>query len=121
MPRASLRLAASNPAQISEGETMTDQADHSARKMIQVESLERCFPDPDGRDQTQIFGEVNFTVHQGESVCLIGHSGCGKTTLLNILAGLDQPTSGVLQAESKEVTGPSLDRAVIFQGHALMP
>ncbi|MEO0426947.1 MAG: ABC transporter ATP-binding protein [Pseudomonadota bacterium] len=100
---------------------MTDQADHSARKMIQVESLERCFPDPDGRDQTQIFGEVNFTVHQGEFVCLIGHSGCGKTTLLNILAGLDQPTSGHVFADGREVTGPSLDRAVIFQGHALMP
>ncbi|MEO0960417.1 MAG: ABC transporter ATP-binding protein [Pseudomonadota bacterium] len=89
--------------------------------MIQVESLERCFPNPDGKDQTQIFGEVNFTVHQGEFVCLIGHSGCGKTTLLNILAGLDQPTSGHVFADGREVTGPSLDRAVIFQGHALMP
>ncbi|MEL6243659.1 MAG: ATP-binding cassette domain-containing protein, partial [Pseudomonadota bacterium] len=100
---------------------MSDPAQQSAREMIQVESLERCFPNPDGKDQTQIFGEVNFTVHQGEFVCLIGHSGAGKTTLLNILAGLDNPTSGHVFADGREVTAPSLDRAVIFQGHALMP
>lgn len=100
---------------------MSDMAQQPARKMIQVEGLERCFPNPDGKGQTQIFGEVNFTVHQGEFVCLIGHSGCGKTTLLNILAGLDQPTSGHVFADGREVAGPSLDRAVIFQGHALMP
>lgn len=91
------------------------------KKMIQVEGLERRFPTPDGKAQTQVFGEVNFTVAEGEFVCLIGHSGCGKTTLLNILAGLDAPTSGHVIVDGKEIDGPSLDRAVVFQGHALMP
>ncbi len=91
------------------------------RKMIQVESLERAFPTPDGKGQTQVFGEVNFTVAEGEFVCLIGHSGCGKTTVLNILAGLDAPTSGHVIVDGKEISGTSLDRAVVFQGHALMP
>lgn len=89
--------------------------------ILQLQGLERRFPDPDGKGDTQVFGDVWFDVREGEFVCLIGHSGCGKTTLLNILAGLDQPTSGVLKAQAKEVIGPSLDRAVIFQGHALMP
>ena len=96
-------------------------AEPAPKNMIQVEGLERCFPTPDGKAQTQVFGEVNFTVAEGEFVCLIGHSGCGKTTLLNILAGLDEPTSGHVIVDGREIDGPSLDRAVVFQGHALMP
>ncbi|MEZ5651236.1 MAG: ABC transporter ATP-binding protein [Burkholderiaceae bacterium] len=70
---------------------------------------------------TEVFGDVWFDVAEGEFVCLIGHSGCGKTTLLNILAGLDAATDGVTIVDGRELAGPSLDRAVIFQGHALMP
>lgn len=100
---------------------MAAKPETNARKMIQVEGLERRFPNPDGKGQTQVFGEVSFTVFQGEFVCLIGHSGCGKTTLLNILAGLDEPTRGHVIVDGKEISGTSLDRAVVFQGHALMP
>lgn len=91
------------------------------KPIIKAEKLSKSFPNPDGTEQTQIFGDVWFDVQDGEFVCLIGHSGCGKTTLLNILAGLDRPTDGVLLVDEKEVDSPSLDRAVIFQGHALMP
>jgi nitrate/nitrite transport system ATP-binding protein len=58
---------------------------------------------------------------KGEFVCIIGHSGCGKTTILNVLAGLDTPTSGHVIMDGREISGPSLDRGVVFQGHALMP
>lgn len=91
------------------------------KKIIQVEGLERRFPTPDGKADTQVFGDLWFSVEEGEFVCLIGHSGCGKTTLLNILAGLDSPTSGDVIVDGKEIVGPSLDRSVVFQGHALMP
>ena len=91
------------------------------RVSISVEALEKSFPSADGKDATQVFGDVWFNVRQGEFVCLIGHSGCGKTTLLNILAGLDRASSGTVIVEDREVDGPSLDRAVIFQGHALLP
>ncbi|WP_420334236.1 ABC transporter ATP-binding protein [Roseibium sp.] len=100
---------------------MADKPDTPLRKMIQVEGLERRFPNPGDKGETQIFGDVSFTVAEGEFVCLIGHSGCGKTTLLNILAGLDGPSSGHVIVDGKEISGPSLDRAVVFQGHALMP
>ena len=68
-----------------------------------------------------VFRDLWFGVERGEFVCLIGHSGCGKTTILNILAGLEAPEDGVLMMDGKEISGPSLDRAVIFQSHALYP
>ncbi len=93
----------------------------ATKPLIRVEGLAKRYPTPDRRSETEIFGDVWFNVHQGEFICLIGHSGCGKTTLLNILAGLDKPSDGVLIVDGKEVTGPSLNRAVIFQHHALLP
>ncbi len=83
--------------------------------MISVEGIARRFPG------LTVFEDVWFTVARGEFVCLVGHSGCGKTTILNILAGLDGASEGVVLMEGRELSGPSLDRAVIFQGHALMP
>ena len=88
---------------------------------ISVENLKRSFASPEGGGDVTVFDDIWFKVDKGEFVCLIDHSGCGKTTLLNILAGLDTPTSGGVIVNHEEVTGPSLDRAVIFQGHALMP
>src|SRR5260221_4610263 len=58
---------------------------------------------------------------RGEFGCVIGHSGCGKTTVLNILAGLDQPSDGAVIVDGQAIEGTSLDRAVIFQSHALLP
>ena len=68
-----------------------------------------------------VFRDVWFGVDRGEFVALIGHSGCGKTTILNILAGLEAPDAGVIVMNGREVAGPALDRAMIFQQHALMP
>ena len=68
-----------------------------------------------------VFRDLWFGIEQGEFVCLIGHSGCGKTTILNILAGLQAPDDGNVVIGGREVSGPSLDRAVIFQSHALLP
>ena len=121
MTDAPIQLAVSNSTLSSQGADMADQSNKSARKMIEVEGLERRFPNPADKGETQVFGEVSFSVAEGEFVCLIGHSGCGKTTLLNILAGLDAPTSGHVIVDGKEISGTSLDRAVVFQGHALMP
>lgn len=92
-----------------------------SKHMIQIEGLKKSYPTPDGKSETEIFGDVWFNVSKGEFVCLIGHSGCGKTTLLNILAGLNKASGGVVLVDNKEVVGPSLDRAVVFQTHALLP
>ena len=71
--------------------------------------------------QRPVFSDVSFTMARGEFVCIIGHSGCGKTTILNVLAGLDQATQGHVFMDGREVRGPGLERGVVFQGHALMP
>jgi len=87
---------------------------------ISAQGLTRRFPEASG-SQLTVFEDLWFNVAEGEFACVIGHSGCGKSTILNILAGLDSPTEGHIIAAGKHVLGPSLDRAVIFQGHALMP
>ena len=68
-----------------------------------------------------VFESVDFNIARGEFVCIVGHSGCGKTTILNVLAGLEQATSGTVIMDGQEVSGPSLQRGVVFQSHVLMP
>ncbi len=74
-----------------------------------------------GRDTATVFADLWLALPQGAFTCVIGHSGCGKTTVLNILAGLDRPDEGRVIAAGAAIDGPSLDRAVVFQGHALLP
>jgi len=87
---------------------------------LDVRNLARRYPAAQGT-ATTIFEGVSFGIEKGEFACVVGHSGCGKTTILNILAGLDAASDGVVVMDSREVSGPSLDRGVVFQGHALMP
>lgn len=90
------------------------------RPTLSIEGISKTFADGNGEPLT-VFDDIWFRINQGEFVCLIGHSGCGKTTMLNILAGLDLPSNGSVIVEGTEVTGTSLDRAVVFQSHALLP
>ncbi|CAN7494730.1 ABC transporter ATP-binding protein [Acidovorax delafieldii] len=83
---------------------------------LQIDRLSKAFV-----PSKPVFADVSFTLDKGEFVCIIGHSGCGKTTILNVLAGLDTATSGTVIMDGREVAGPSLDRGVVFQSHALMP
>jgi len=64
---------------------------------------------------------VNLKIQQGEFISLIGHSGCGKSTVLNIVAGLYQATRGGVVLDGKEVNEPGPERAVVFQNHSLLP
>lgn len=88
---------------------------------LQVQGLKKSFPGVSNDGDLVVFEEVNFSIERGEFVCIIGHSGCGKTTILNVLAGLERPTEGHAFIDGREIAGPSLDRGVVFQSHALMP
>ena len=89
----------------------------STEILIHAEALGKTYPG----QSTPVFEGVSFDLFRGEFVCVIGHSGCGKTTILNILAGLEQASSGILLLAGRELTGPGLDRGVVFQQHALLP
>jgi nitrate/nitrite transport system ATP-binding protein len=88
----------------------------SVNGFLQIERLSKAYV-----PGKPVFADVSFVLDKGEFVCIIGHSGCGKTTILNVLAGLDTATSGNVIMDGREISGPSLDRGVVFQSHALMP
>ena len=91
-------------------------------KFISIEGITKRFPVPgSGSATTTVFEDLWLSMGRGEFACIIGHSGCGKTTVLNILAGLDAPSDGAVIVDNQAIEGPSLDRAVIFQSHALLP
>ncbi|MDF1781314.1 MAG: ABC transporter ATP-binding protein [Alcanivoracaceae bacterium] len=73
------------------------------------------------RGSFEALKEVDLKIGEGEFISLIGHSGCGKSTVLNIVAGLLQATSGGAILDGKEVYEPGPERAVVFQNHSLLP
>ena len=91
-----------------------------ATSFLSVEGLTQKYPSPES-DELTVFENLNFKVNKGEFISIIGHSGCGKSTILNVLAGLDEASSGAVIMEGREVSGPSLDRGVVFQNYSLLP
>ncbi|MDC7785708.1 ABC transporter ATP-binding protein [Rhodoplanes sp. TEM] len=89
-------------------------------KFISIEGISKRFPAAGG-GTTTVFEDLWLGMERGTFTCVIGHSGCGKTTVLNVLAGLDRPSDGAVIVDNQSIEGPSLDRAVIFQSHALLP
>jgi len=69
----------------------------------------------------QALEDVSFDVHDGEFVCVVGPSGCGKTTLFRIIAGLEPATEGEVRLDGDPLTGPGMDRGMVFQGYLLFP
>ncbi len=88
--------------------------------ILKVEDVSMVFPSHEGGSVTAL-NHVNLDFHPEEFVVALGASGCGKTTLLNLLAGFLQPTSGRITLHGKAIAGPGADRGVVFQKHALLP
>jgi nitrate/nitrite transport system ATP-binding protein len=88
--------------------------------MVEIDGLGKSYPRPGGGEAV-IVRDVSLDVAEGEFVCLLGHSGCGKTTVLSILMGLNTPTTGGVVIGGREVSGPGIDRGVVFQSATLLP
>jgi len=88
---------------------------------LKVERISKYFVNPGTKDPLCVFKDLSLTVQDQEFVSVLGHSGCGKSTMLNIVAGIDTATEGYCFLDGKEITGPGLDRMVVFQNFALMP
>jgi len=104
------------PSRVGNAAPPSPKKDSAMQGFLKIEGLSKSFV-----PAKPVFANVSFMLDKGEFVCIIGHSGCGKTTILNVLAGLDTASSGHVFMDGREVAGPSLERGVVFQGHALMP
>ena len=88
-------------------------------KFLEIFELEKTYPTPNG--PAVIVKDFSLALSEGEFVCIIGHSGCGKSTVLSILAGLNQLSSGFVVLGGKEVVDAGPDRGVVFQAPSLLP
>jgi nitrate/nitrite transport system ATP-binding protein len=88
---------------------------------LDIDHVSKYFPSSSGNGQVCIFKDVTIKIDKGEFVTVIGHSGCGKSTLLNMVAGLETMSEGGILLNGREVSGPGLDRMVVFQNFSLMP
>ncbi|HUO64810.1 MAG TPA: ABC transporter ATP-binding protein [Terriglobales bacterium] len=88
---------------------------------LEIDHVTKFFPDPDTAGEVCVFRDVAFGVERGEFLTMVGHSGCGKSTILNIVAGLETASLGGVVLEGREVRGPGMDRMVVFQNFSLMP
>ncbi len=89
------------------------------KKYLELSDVSIEFPTPKG--PFKALEKINLKIKESEFVSLIGHSGCGKSTVLNIVAGLYQATRGGVILKGKEVNEPGPERAVVFQNHSLLP
>jgi len=86
---------------------------------LELMALTKTFPTPSG--PVVAIEDVNAHVDEGEFVCILGHSGCGKSTVLSIVAGLQAATRGAVAIDGRIVEGPGTDRALVFQAPCLLP
>lgn len=86
---------------------------------VELSNLTKSYPTPKGT--AVIVKDFNLRIRRGEFVCLIGHSGCGKSTVLSMLAGLNEISGGGIVLAGRELTGPGPDRGVVFQSPSLLP
>ncbi|MGH7786573.1 MAG: ABC transporter ATP-binding protein [Candidatus Binatia bacterium] len=90
-----------------------------SQPFLELSGLGKTYDTPAG--PAVIVRDFSLRVHDGEFVCIIGHSGCGKSTVLAILMGLSEASAGGVILGGREVVGPGLDRGVVFQSPALLP
>jgi nitrate/nitrite transport system ATP-binding protein len=87
--------------------------------ILKFDNVSKSFGE--GTQRTDVLKNINLEVAEGEFLVLLGFSGTGKTTLINLMAGLDSPTEGAVTFKGAPITGPGPERGVIFQNYSLMP
>ena len=89
---------------------------------LKVENVKKIYPSMHTKGQEVLaIEDISLEVRKNEFCSILGHSGCGKTTLLNLIAGFEVPSAGRIECAGKLVTGPGADRSMVFQDYALFP
>lgn len=91
------------------------------QKAIVIRNVTKDFIDQNTGKSWRALEDISLEVGQGKFLCIIGASGCGKTTLLNLIAGFDHPSQGTIEVGGVPVTAPGPDRMMVFQDYALLP
>ena len=86
---------------------------------LEIKDLEISFPTPKGK-YTAV-RDINLSIEKGEIISIIGHSGCGKSTILNAIAGMLTPSAGSVVLNNQNIKGPGPDRGIVFQNYSLLP
>ncbi len=86
---------------------------------LEIKNLEISFPTPNGKYVA--VKNIDLSIKKGEIISIIGHSGCGKSTIMNAIGGMLTPTSGSVELEGKTIKGPGPDRGIVFQNYSLLP
>ena len=89
--------------------------------VLEVKSVSKAYPNRKGDEARVVLRDINLTIEENEFICIVGPSGGGKTTLLNLMAGFEKPNAGHLYYRGEEITGTSRSRGVVFQEFSLLP
>ncbi|AXK31746.1 ABC transporter ATP-binding protein [Streptomyces armeniacus] len=110
-----------SPATTTETTTTETTGTEKTNPKLSLRGVGKTFPARGKRPPSTALGSVDLDVAPGEFAVIVGPSGCGKSTLLDLLGGLGEPTSGRILLDGRPLTGPGLDRGIVFQQYALLP
>ncbi len=101
--------------------TQTNRSSSTSKStpLIEIDNVTKIYPSTAG--DNVVIKDISLDIYAGEFVCVIGHSGCGKSTMLNTVSGFATPDKGEVRKNGKKVTGPGPDRMTVFQSYSLMP
>ncbi len=97
------------------------QDDLGRPRYLEFSKLSKIYPTPDGNGTVKVVDGFDLKMKKGEFISIIGHSGCGKSTVLSMTAGLNSVSEGVIILDNKEIAGAGPDRGVVFQAPSLFP
>jgi len=103
------------------GSSALNHPDVAKPRYLEFSQLSKIYPTPDGNSTVKVVDGFDLKVKKGEFISIIGHSGCGKSTVLSMTAGLNSISEGVIVLDNKEINGAGPDRGVVFQAPSLFP